>query len=255
MTDIEQNWDRMAEAYEQFTSGNESYSYRIEWPCIQQLLPDISGKSVVDLGCGTGRFTFWLEEKNPRTIIGVDLSDDMLRLAKAKAKALGSNAAFYKDDIARYHAEETFDLVFSSTTSHYIRDLDALFTNIYSLLKPGGTCILSAMNPVYTAQYPVWDGGDTFPDDDAWTVRYMDRRERSYIQPWIEYNPSLDNFLSRSYQHTFSDYINAILRAKLTLLEAREPLPPEEWKEKYPERYEGFIETPSYLVLKMRKNG
>ncbi len=58
----EQNWNRMAAAYEDFTESECSYSYAIEWPCIQKMLPDIKDKAVLDLGCGTGRFTFLLEK-------------------------------------------------------------------------------------------------------------------------------------------------------------------------------------------------
>lgn len=38
---IEKNWDDMAKAYEDFTETADSYSYAIEWPCIQKMLPQI----------------------------------------------------------------------------------------------------------------------------------------------------------------------------------------------------------------------
>ncbi|WP_313340162.1 class I SAM-dependent methyltransferase [Sedimentibacter sp.] len=243
MITIEHSWDRMAEAYEQFTSGEDSYSSKIEWPCIQKMLPDLSEKSVIDLGCGTGRFTFLLENKNPAKIIGIDLSDDMLKLAKAKAKKIASTAVFYKGDISKSFTDEKFDFIFSSTVSHYIKDLNKLFSNIYDMLKPDGICVISAMNPVYTSQYPISKDED-FPDDSEWTVRYLDRRERSYIQPWIEYNSSIENFLSSSYHHTFSDYINSMIQCGFSIMETQEPLPPEEWMENCLERYNAFIETP-----------
>ena len=252
MNETERNWDRMAEAYEQFTSGEDSYSCRIEWPCIRKMLPDLKGKSVVDLGCGTGRFTFWLEKERPGRIVGVDLAENMLSLAKEKAKKLGSHAEFFKADIAKPFTEEKFDFAFSSTVSHYIENLDALFSNVSGMLKPGGVSIFSVMNPVYTAQYPVRKN-EGFPDDSEWTVRYLDMRERGYIQPWIEYNDSIADYLSYSYHHTFSDYINAIIRSGMKILKTREPLPPEEWKTRYPGRYESFLETPSYLVIGMEK--
>lgn len=58
MENTDQNWDRMAAAYEDFTAGADSYSYRIEWPCIEKLLPDLHEKSVIDLGCGTADLPF-----------------------------------------------------------------------------------------------------------------------------------------------------------------------------------------------------
>ena len=55
-------WDKMAAAYEEFTAGEDSYSNRIEWPCIQKMLPALQDKDIIDLGCGSGRFTFLLEK-------------------------------------------------------------------------------------------------------------------------------------------------------------------------------------------------
>lgn len=86
-------------------------------------------------------------------------------------------------------------------------------------------------------------------------MRYLDKRERAYIQPWIEYHDDLEkNFLSRSWHHTFSDYINAAVKNGFAVLETWEPLLPEEWKETMPERYDGFLETPSYLILNLRRD-
>ena len=252
MQETELNWNRMADAYEEFSSGADSYSYAIEWPCIQKMLPVLTEKKIVDLGCGTGRFTFWLEAEKPSTIIGVDLSEKMLKLAKEKAAETGSAAKFIKADVSSAFTDDQFDLVFSSTLTHYVPDLDAFFRNVSKMLRPDGQCIFSIMHPIYTAQYPI-KNGNIVPDDDDWVVRYLDPRERAYVQPWIEYNDAIENFLSFSYHYTFSEYINALIRAGLRLTEIQEPLPPDDWKIKWPDRYNSFIETPSFMVLKAQK--
>ncbi|MDD6189697.1 MAG: class I SAM-dependent methyltransferase [Clostridiales bacterium] len=245
MNDVEQLWNKMAKAYEEFTSGDNSYSNTIEWPCIQKMLPDIKGKSVIDLGCGSGRYTFLLEEAQPRKVVGVDISDEMLRLAREKAEARGSSALFIKGDLNDFVPDDQYDVVFSSTMSHYIVDLFPLFANIYDMLTYRGIGIISVMNPIYSAQYPIKNG--------EWNVRYLDKSERSYVQPWCEGDDDLEQLLSCSYHHTFSDYMNAIIHNGLTILEMQEPLPPESWKSEAPSRYDAFIETPSYLIIKLQK--
>lgn len=60
---IEKNWNDMAEAYEDFTESADSYSYAIEWPCIREMLPQLNRKRILNLGCGTGRFSFLFEKK------------------------------------------------------------------------------------------------------------------------------------------------------------------------------------------------
>lgn len=252
MSEIEKNWDHMALAYEDFTESEDSYSYTIEWPCIQSMLTDLKDKDVLDLGCGTARFTFLFEKLQPRKITGIDLSEAMLNIAKKKAATKLSSAVFIKEDISRFNADEQYDFIFSSTVTHYIKDLQGLFERIYSALRSRGFCIISAMNPVYTSQYPISRSG-LFPNDDEWVVRYLDKSERSYIQPWIEYNDEIENYLSSSFHHTFSDYINAIAMAGFSIVEMQEPAPPEKWKTEQPERYNAFIETPSFMVLKLLK--
>lgn len=252
MKHTESNWNMMAKAYEQFTSGSDSYSNTIEWPCIKKMLPNLAQKNILDLGCGTGRFTFLLESEQPAHIVGVDLSVEMLELAKEKAQKVNSIAEFRKSDVSEHFTDEVFDFVFSSTVTHYIADLNSFFNNVNKLLVSKGQCIFSVMNPVYSAQYPI-KKDDSFPDDSEWVVRYLDKQERAYIQPWIEYNDAVDDFLSFSYHHTFSDYVNAVIGAGLNIVEVHEPMPPIEWKIKYPERYNNFIETPSYLIINAQK--
>lgn len=73
------------------------------------------------------------------------------------------------------------------------------------------------------------------------------------MQPWIEYNDTINNYLSSSYHHTFSDYFNAIIKAGFHILQVEEPAPPLEWKERFYNRYDSFIQTPSFLILKLVK--
>lgn len=245
-------WDDMALAYEIFNNSPDSYSYTIEWPCIQQLLPDLRGKTILDVGCGTGIFTFLLEQYFPAEVTGIDLSAGMLEIARAKARERRSHARFLQGDAGHLTelVQGQFDLVFSSTTTHYLPDLTGFFRELRQALKPGGCCILSVIHPVYSAQYPI-EQGDAFPGDEDWMVRYLDRSRRAYIQPWIEYNDDFENRLSRSLHYTFGDYFSAILDAGLKLEALREPLPPESWKRDSFGRYNNYMETPVYLILKL----
>lgn len=252
--EIEINWDKMSMAYENFTEDENSYSYTIEWPCIKKMLPCLQGKKILDLGCGTGRFDFLFEEENPACILGIDISEQMLRIAKEKSGIRQSKVEFMKGDISNFnkYIAGKYDFIFSSTTIHYINDLNGLFRNIYNALDEEGICIISMMHPIYTAQYPIDKNGE-FPSDDEWIVRYLDKRNRAYIQPWIEYNESIENSLSSSYHYTFGDYINAIISAGLKIERVEEPYPPEKWKQNNNDRYNSFIETPSYMIIRLSR--
>ena len=81
---IRECWNSEAAAYEAFNSAPDSYSRTIERPCIQGLLPELKGKAVLDLGCGTGIFTFLLEQFAPAELVGLDLSEGMLEIARKR---------------------------------------------------------------------------------------------------------------------------------------------------------------------------
>lgn len=254
MFSIKEDWNTAAKAYEEFNNSPDSYSYNIEWPCIKELLPDMNGKTILDLGCGTGIFTFLLEQHIPARLVGIDLSEEMLEIANKKAVDRKSIAQFHLGDAEKFgdYTNDVFDLIFSSTMTHYIENLDMFFENISKCLKSEGICVLSVIHPVYSAMYPV-ENGDAFPTDEQWAVRYLDHGKRSYIQPWIEYNDDYVNQLSRSYHHTFGDYVNAIVNAGLCVKKVREPMPPECWKNEAFARYDHFIETPTYMIFVISK--
>lgn len=112
--EIEKNWDKMSKAYESFTEDEDSYSYTIEWPCIKKMLPSLNRKRILDLGCGTGRFDFLFEKENPLYILGIDISEKMLNIAKEKAVSKDSKVEFIKGDISSFNTyiDDKFDFIF-----------------------------------------------------------------------------------------------------------------------------------------------
>lgn len=250
---FESNWDKMSTAYENFTNGENSYSNLIEWPCIKNMLPNLDNSSILDMGCGTGRFTFLLEKYTKNKVCGIDISANMLEIAKTKANNNNSNVKFIKGDIQHLstYTNEKFDFAFSSTTFHYVENLEKMFSQINKLLNKGAACIFSVIHPVYSSEYPIYTGD--FPKDENWGLKYLNKNQRGYIQPWIEFNEDIENHLSISYHHTFSDYTNAILKAGFNIEQIEEPYPPNEWKEEQFSRYNSFINSPVFLVFKITK--
>lgn len=105
-------------------------------------------KRALDLGCGSGIFTFDLA-RGCDQVTAVDGSAEMLALAKEKGKAEGiSNVAYIQSDIS--HAAQvlpgSFDLIICSSVIEYLDDLDGCLAVIAGLLESGGTLIVSCPN-------------------------------------------------------------------------------------------------------------
>lgn len=252
--DIRLHWDRMAHRYRDFVSGEFSYSRLIEQPAAAELLGSLTGLRVLDAGCGSGHSTFFLEGLNPRLLVGIDLSPEMIALAEEEKVRRGSAATFYVGDGETLDLipDESLDLVFSSTMTHYFPSLEPFFTACSRVLKLYGRLVISVIHPLYSAQYPIDSSPDRQPDDDEWTVRYLDRRPREYLQPWIESSDG-EKEKTTSFHHTFSDYFQALTSAGFQLIELVEPEPPQVFKERFPERYEAYVTTPTFALLGMVK--
>lgn len=121
-----------------------------EWASIAKILPNMEGLNVIDLGCGYGWFCRYAREKGAKHVLGLDISTKML--GKAKEMTSDNAITYDQQDLEQLQLpQNTYDLVYSSLTFHYIKNLNSLLATIYNSLKPGGYLIFSAEHPIYTA--------------------------------------------------------------------------------------------------------
>ena len=67
-------------------------------------------------------------------------------------------------------------------------------------------------------------------------------------------NPKIAAFLKDyDYVKEYGEGVDRMCRELEAIEESREPMASEEWKEKQPYRYEGFLETPVYRIIKMKR--
>lgn len=104
----------------------------------------IKAKSVVDLGCGTGEIT-WRLKAASFPITGVDLSSEMLTIAKDKASEQGYNIPFMMQDITELEGFNETDVFFSfCDVINYITDEEGLkrtFDKVFNQLSDQGLFI------------------------------------------------------------------------------------------------------------------
>jgi SAM-dependent methyltransferase len=137
-----------------------------EWPAIRALLPDLAGSAVVDLGCGFGWFARWARQAGAASVLGLDLSENMI--ARARAETEDPAIAYRIADLdALELPEATFDLAYSSLAFHYVEDFERLSGAIRRALRAGGRLVFSIEHPIFmAADRPRWielDGRRTWP--------------------------------------------------------------------------------------------
>ncbi|TDS64348.1 class I SAM-dependent methyltransferase [Myroides indicus] len=214
-----------------------------EWHTLKQMLPDFSGKQVLDLGCGYGWHCRYAVENGALSVKGVDISEKMLQKAKKINQLDGVSYEQVAIEDAQFYTE-SFDVIFSSLTFHYIKAYDILIRKIYQWLKPNGNFVFSVEHPVFTAEGSqdwIYDGtGNKL----HWAVdRYFneDKRNTSFLGK---------NVLK--YHRTVSTYLNELLKQGFKIIEIKEPIPDAELLKNIPEMKEE-LRRPMMLLISVEK--
>lgn len=94
---------------------------------------------VLDAGCGTGRLTAELLEALPHgSVVGIDVSENMLYSARQHLADVGSRVRLVRCDFLHLPFANAFDGIVSTAAFHWVLDHDRLFANLHRALHPGG---------------------------------------------------------------------------------------------------------------------
>jgi len=140
------DYDKFAKERQELLKRGEKRPHRfIEKPMMKNLLRDLSGKKVLMLGCGTGEESIMLNDFGATDIVGIDLSEESIRLARESYP----NCEFIVGDMHKLpFDDESFDFVYSSLAIHYSGTPDDVYREIYRVLKDSGELLFSVGHPL-----------------------------------------------------------------------------------------------------------
>ncbi|GIZ43750.1 hypothetical protein CKM354_000696600 [Cercospora kikuchii] len=157
----------MSTQYDQIGSRHKSLEDspvgEVDFESTSKALGDVSGLKVLDLACGIGRWSKWLVNNGAKEVVGIDISEGMIKGAKDMQAGLPKELAqkldfSVKDCGLPLTVEEGgFDLVLgawylSNASDH--EGLVTMFRNVLINLKPGGRflgIVPNAFVPMYEA--------------------------------------------------------------------------------------------------------
>lgn len=236
-----QNADKLShEVYNDKTFA-ESYSNKIEYnshnalyerPAILSLIGNPTGKNILDAGCGPGLVSSILADKGA-TVTAVDYSEEMVRLTKERTDGKVQVMEMNLNEPLDNFEDEQFDIVLSSLTIHYLKDLRQFFSDCNRILKDDGFMVFSTHHPFM--DFSFHSDGNYFETE-------------LLSEEWPSYNIKM-NF----YRRSLSELFNLINESEFTIDELVEPLPVKECKDKFPDAYETLSHKPWFIIFKLKK--
>ncbi len=228
--EIAKEWDRIAPIrLKQIESGQDLSYNHVIIPTIIEILDHCDLTEVIDLGCGCGYLTRLLAKK-AKSVIGVDISEKSIDLAKKRSSEY-SNIDYVHIDIESYSSlavESSFSTAIANMTLMDVLFLDKVIKTVKLILKPQGHFIFTITHPCY------------------WPV-YWNYEKAQWFNYWkeipIEADFSISLEKNRNYTTThihrpLEMYINCLTKFDFEIVKIVEPLPPREILLKYPKKWE-----------------
>ncbi|MBS4460952.1 class I SAM-dependent methyltransferase [Aerococcaceae bacterium zg-B36] len=234
------------EGYSEVRNRSDNANILFEIPALFSLLGDLSGKEILDLGCGYGGHCKAFIEKGALKVIGIDISSKMIEVANNE----NSDSAIEYMNIPMENIDELnmkFDVVVSSLAFHYVEDYRELVRKIYHRLRPGGLFVFSQEHPINTT-YESYEFK-------RWTMNENGNKQYANLANYgIEGVRNSEWFIKgiKKYHRTFSTVINNLIEEGFSLEKIIEPFPDEVLLQKYP-NYVDLYHKPDFLLVKVSK--
>jgi len=110
-----------------------------------RLLKDDNPKEILDIATGTGDFAIEAQKLNPDRIVGVDISEGMLKVGNQKIRKMGLDDIIHLqkgDSESLDFSDNSFDAVIAAFGVRNFENLTLGLANMYRVLRPGRRVVI-----------------------------------------------------------------------------------------------------------------
>lgn len=213
-----------------------------EWHQLQPLFPDLTGKRVLDLGCGYGWHCKYAIERGAKAVLGLDLSEKMI--AAAQDKNCDDRITYKVCGLDEFdYPQDSYDFVVSNLVLHYIEKLDEVYANVYKTLTNGGVFLFNIEHPIFTSGV-----------NQDWIYDSENKPKYWAIDDYFYCNERKTHFLGQDVtkqHHTLTQIINGLLKVGFTIDTVEEAMPPQDMMHLNGMKDE--MRRPMMLLIKVKK--
>jgi SAM-dependent methyltransferase len=227
-------YDQFAAAY---AADNEANAFNglYERPAMLELLGDVSGRRVLDAGCGAGTLAEALLQRGA-VVTGIEVSERMAELARTR---LGERATVHVGDLGRplaMFADGSFDMIAASLVLHYLEHWEPTLRELARVLVPGGAVALSTHHP--TMDWQLAGGGSSYFETRQISETWRKGGEQTTVTFW---------------RRPLTAMIAAFRASGFVIEDIVEPMPVAACAERFPEDYARLTTAPRFLFVRLRK--
>jgi 2-polyprenyl-3-methyl-5-hydroxy-6-metoxy-1,4-benzoquinol methylase len=240
------SWDAVAEDWVRHADAND---YRIHFllPLTLELLGEVQGTRILDLGCGEGGYSRELAVRGAK-VVGVDGSSQLIATAEQRALAAGleieyicANASFLEAI-----ASNSYDIVLASMVLMDVEDYPRAIEEVWRVLLPGSKLLMSITHPCFSPPTSEWIRTEAGEKKYFAVDRYFERTAwEDFITPQF-HRPVLRR------HRPLEDYIGPLVNRGFVLIGFREPTATSEHVA-CSERLAQLQRIPYFLFMEWRK--
>lgn len=245
------DYDKFAQKrHFEVTNGMKKSLRFVEKPLMISMLPNIEGKRVLMLGCGTAEESELLSAYNPQKLTGLDISEQSIAIAKTSYP----HCNFYVGDMLNMpFSDNEFDFIFSSLAISHIEDKDRLFKELYRVLDSGGELLFSVGHPLRFATQNITYNNETYCVIGFEKSHKGHKVLGNYMSHIKQVNKFKDNEVLEEFIAPPSYFFEILLQNNFTVKNFKESRCIDECQEIDPAYYNKFHELPQFMAFLAKK--
>ncbi|KHF25058.1 hypothetical protein BOW28_11510 [Solemya velum gill symbiont] len=253
--DKQSYFDKIAHGYKALSTDLTPIRSYSEVYTLLKRIGDINGKEVLHVACSDGYFSRLIKQAGAKSLLGVDLSPNMIAIAEQHEKKSPLGITYQVADVFSMELDSRFDILFSSFAMSYATTRDQLLKMcviLYERLKPGGKLI--SMNDHPELKIDCETGYQKYGKTKRIIPPVQDGAniEVTWIAP--DENNKLSEIKFKCHYFTRDAFIDALTRAGFVDIKFNSPEVSPEGLELFGESYwTTFLSNPLLIFIEAQK--